>query len=195
MSSRSQILGNIRLHQPAAVQLPEVPRGIVYDDPIAQFSSVLAGVGGQTVEVAGPEALAAAVRSLPAFTAANKTVILHDSLPAGTLTLAEVEDPHELCDVDFALFAGEFGVAENAAIWFRDKSLRHRVLPFIVQHLAVALPASEMVHNMHQAYERITIEGPGFGLFMSGPSKTADIEQSLVIGAHGARSLTVFLVS
>jgi L-lactate dehydrogenase complex protein LldG len=34
----------------------------------------------------------------------------------------------------------------------------------------------------------------GFGVFLAGPSKTADIEQSLVLGAHGARGLVVFLV-
>jgi L-lactate dehydrogenase complex protein LldG len=56
------------------------------------------------------------------------------------------------------------------------------------------IPAAEILDNMHQAYERLAFDKPGFGAFISGPSKTADIEQSLVIGAHGPRSLTVFCI-
>ncbi len=48
---------------------------------------------------------------------------------------------------------------------------------------------------MQQAYERIGDLDYGFGTFITGPSKTADIEQSLVLGAHGARGLTVFLMN
>jgi L-lactate dehydrogenase complex protein LldG len=47
---------------------------------------------------------------------------------------------------------------------------------------------------MHQAYERLQGREYNFGVFIAGPSKTADIEQSLVLGAHGARTMTVFLV-
>lgn len=51
---------------------------------------------------------------------------------------------------------------------------------------------------MHAAYDRIAaLEAAaayGFSTFIAGPSKTADIEQSLVLGAHGPISLTVFLL-
>ena len=63
--------------------------------------------------------------------------------------------------------------------------------PFICQHLVINV--KKTVPHMHAAYEELGKVNSGFGLFLSGPSKTADIEQSLVIGAHGARSLTVVI--
>jgi L-lactate dehydrogenase complex protein LldG len=95
---------------------------------------------------------------------------------------------------DFVVLAGELAVAENGAVWVSGAGVSHRVLYFLSQHLALVVPASTVVHNMHEAYARLKIGQSPFGTFISGPSKTADIEQALVIGAHGARSLTVFLV-
>ncbi len=69
-----------------------------------------------------------------------------------------------------------------------------RVLPFITQHLVVLLDESSLVGNMTEAYQKIDIDQDGFGVFIAGPSKTADIEQSLVIGAQGARSFMVIIV-
>ena len=85
-------------------------------------------------------------------------------------------------------------MAENGSVWVTDEVLRQRAVYFAVQHLALIVSKQDMVSNMHQAYEKIQFRKPYFGMFLAGPSKTADIEQSLVIGAHGARSLTVFLV-
>jgi L-lactate dehydrogenase complex protein LldG len=111
-----------------------------------------------------------------------------------TFDIAKVDDPHQLENVDFAVLRGHFCVAENGAIWVTDDNVKHRVLYFIPQHISLVVPASQIVHNMHEAYSRIRIGAHLFAGFISGPSKTADIEQSLVIGAHGARSLTVYLV-
>lgn len=99
------------------------------------------------------------------------------------------DNPHEFNDLDLAIIRGQFGVAENGAIWLEDLDLVFRALPFITEHLAIVLDRTALVGNMHQAYSKIGDKESGFGLFIAGPSKTADIEQSLVIGAHGAKSL------
>jgi len=104
------------------------------------------------------------------------------------------EDAHHLNDLNLAILRGQFGVAENGAIWLEDQDMGLRALPFITEHLVIVLDSIQLVANMHQAYQRIGLKESGFGLFISGPSKTADIEQSLVIGAHGAKSLWVVLV-
>lgn len=46
---------------------------------------------------------------------------------------------------------------------------------------------------MHEAYSRTEKGGYDYGVFMSGPSKTADIEQALVFGAHGPIQVLVVL--
>jgi L-lactate dehydrogenase complex protein LldG len=100
-------------------------------------------------------------------------------------------DPHTLADVEAVVLQGRFGVAENGAIWLQEQDLVVRALPFICQHLYIVLEKDAIVPDMHAAYERIGAEDYHFGLFLCGPSKTADIEQSLVMGAHGARTLTI----
>jgi L-lactate dehydrogenase complex protein LldG len=113
---------------------------------------------------------------------------------AGMPVLRGDEAALSLENLEVAVIRGIFGVAENSAIWVTDASVKIRVLPFICQHLVVVLDRNDILNNMHEAYARIGNDGYGFGVFIAGPSKTADIEQSLVLGAHGPRSMTVFLM-
>ena len=193
--SKQAILSAIRRQHPPAAPLPDLARDwIRYDDVQRQFAAVLESVGGRCVVVHSVEQIAHELASMPAYREANQICSLVPGV-RGNLDLAGLTDPHELESIDFAILPGEFAVAENGAVWVTDEGPRHRVVYFIPQHLALVVVASELVDNMHQAYERLAFSKPGFGVFISGPSKTADIEQSLVIGAHGARSLTVFLLA
>jgi L-lactate dehydrogenase complex protein LldG len=100
----------------------------------------------------------------------------------------------KLNTIEQVIIRGNFGVAENGAIWLEDKDLPNRLIPFITQHLILQLDAGKIVPTMQEAYKQIRLSQTGFGVFISGPSKTADIEQSLVYGAHGAEKLSVILI-
>jgi L-lactate dehydrogenase complex protein LldG len=194
--SREQILAAIRKQRPPDAVLPDIGQSawITYQDSVAQFAEVLRSVGGNCVRVPTIEGVYRELERLPACAAAAKVYSRVPGVENRNVDPTTIADPHQLEDIDFAILPAHFAVAENAAVWVTDQGLPHRVIYFIAQHVALVLPSNEIVHNMHEAYERLRFEQPGFGCFISGPSKTADIEQSLVIGAHGARSLTVFLV-
>lgn len=193
--SKTEILEALRTRSPDTAPLPELQgEWIEYDDRLEQFSQIIQAVGGQAVVVRDHAELLAKLAEQPAYDQARQICSLVEGIPRVNVDLEAIEDPHELETVDFCIAPGQFAVAENGAVWLDDTSLKHRVLYFITQHLALVVPAAEILDNMHQAYARLSFDRPQFGLFLSGPSKTADIEQSLVIGAHGARSLTVFLM-
>jgi L-lactate dehydrogenase complex protein LldG len=195
MASRTDILNAVRSRKLAPAELPSlVGPWITYADRRRQFSETLQAVGGRCIEVADEQALRDELTRLEPVTTAKKICSLVPGVLAPNVDLESVEDPHELEDVDVAVVPGQFAVAENAAVWVTDEYLRHRAVLFIAQHLVLVVPRGQVIDNMHQAYERLRFEGRGYGVFISGPSKTADIEQSLVIGAHGPRSLTVFLL-
>lgn len=195
-TAKDEILNALRKQVPIETpNLPEVIDGnwIRYSDPIGQFSSLIAAVGGSCFVVNNIRDVETQLQSYDVYRSA---VRIYSQVPGikSHFDLNSVAKPQDLEDLDFVIYPGEFAVAENGAIWVTDKNLKHRVIFFITQHLVLVVPKSRLLHNMHEAYRELEFNEPHFGLFVSGPSKTADIEQSLVIGAHGCRSMQVFLI-
>lgn len=195
--ARSAILARLRKVLPESSPLPALSTTgpwQVFENPVERFREVLESVGGRMIHVPTLSDADQELRKLEHWNSSTVRCSVIPGLGDSTVHPAEIDDPHELENVQFAVLRGHFGVAENAAVWVTDDTVRHRVLYFIPQHMALVVPASEIVNNMHEAYGRVDVGRHRFAAFISGPSKTADIEQSLVIGAHGARSLVVFLV-
>lgn len=195
MSSRDTVLKAIRKSQRSATPMPTLEQDwLRFDDPIEQFTKVLESVGGKCIQVSSHSEINDRLAEFPQFESANVRTSSVEGVGQPTVSVDTIDDPHNVENVDFAVLPGEFVVAENGAVWVTDETLKHRVLHFIAQHLALVVPAKNVVNNMHEAYKLLSFESRRFGTFISGPSKTADIEQSLVIGAHGPRSHVVFLV-
>lgn len=195
--SREKIFASLNAALPESSPLPELPASgpwLSFDDTYQQFTTVLESVGGRCFRVPDVAAANEILEGFEEWKSAKMTISVVPGVGASTVDLDSIDDPHDLEQTDFAVLSGHFAVAENAAIWVTDDTVKHRVLYFLPQRLALVIPASKILNNMHEAYERIKFGAHPFSCFISGPSKTADIEQSLVIGAHGARALTVFAV-
>jgi L-lactate dehydrogenase complex protein LldG len=193
MDARETILEAVRRAQvPAAPLPPAYSPPVTAGDLLARFGARVRASAGEVLDQGEAGRLEQVIPER--YPDARVIASAVPGLPVGNFALAAVTDPHELADIDLLICEGAFGVAENGAVWLPESSVRHRAAPFLAQHLLVMLERHRIVRDMHEACARIPIGGGGFGVFVAGPSKTADIEQALVIGAHGPRSLTILLV-
>jgi L-lactate dehydrogenase complex protein LldG len=197
MNSRDQILAAVKANQPAPSALPDLA-GFTAARPVDPdaFRKVAELMGSRVLNVSSEAEIPALIKEhfsdMPLIVSADPA--LADHCPPGVANWKE-GDGRQLQAVDLAIVRARLGVQENAALWITEEELQVRVLPFIAQHLAIIVHANTIVPTMHHAYNNIGDQFTGFGVFIAGPSKTADIEQSLVLGAHGAKSLTVIVVS
>lgn len=192
MSARDNILA--RLHEVrssanfAAVDLPKPIEKICYEDKVSQFAEVVKAVGGEVVELQG--SLLETLVALGVDT--EKLVSSLGELRENTVDPNAVADVHELGGEYTSVVRGAIGVAENGAVWVPVEGGRKAHL-FACKHLVILLDKSAIVDTMHDAVAHPLFEAVGYGAFISGPSKTADIEQALVMGAHGAMRATIIL--
>ena len=185
--SKADILALIGKNKPVLVPLPDaVDYGITYSDSLEQFKESLKTIHAEYETYATIDDFRAAF--------ANKDqdgraiywqVDNHDS--------NDINSPHDYAHLTEAIYQGGVAVAENGAIFIDFTNEAHRSPFVLAQHLYIIINPNNIVDNMHQAYQKINGQC-NYGVFVSGPSKTADIEQSLVIGAHGARTLKVIMV-
>lgn len=183
--------------------------GIQYENTLQQFIDMTKSVGGHVMEaeegddmlneivrMAYPEAKVFAT-NLPEIKLERLQAFAGDAAKAQEIELRNpdtVAEANDLNGTDVGIVRGQVGVAENGCIWI-PQTMKEKAVLFISEYLVIILKKEDVVNNMHEAYARIEMDPKyNFGTFISGPSKTADIEQALVMGAQAARGVTVVLV-
>ena len=191
MSSKNDILTNIRKNTGTRYEMPIIDLDpITYIDKISSFSEVLKQAGGKAIELKAGEDVNEVIRR--EFPEAKRIASNLEEISCATFNPDTLDNPKELNGTDVAVVKGEYGIVENAAVWL-PKQVRHKGLYFISNALVILLDKTQLVNNMHEAYGRNVTSSYDYGVFMSGPSKTADIEQALVFGAHGPIQVVVIL--
>jgi L-lactate dehydrogenase complex protein LldG len=193
MSSRDEILSRVRRNQPAPQPLPDVP---AFDgatgSALERFKAAVVRMGGRVVDPPEDGHLTSFIRRL--FPDAK---VICSAVPEveGNRPLARVRAPAELEDVDVGIVRAVFGVGETGSVWLTDREFGVNALGFLAQHLVVLLDPARIVGNMHQAYRERAQFDARYGVFMTGPSATADIEGILIHGAQGIRSMTIIPIA
>ncbi len=190
--ARDEILHALRAARPtppsraSRLEPPGMP-----DSPLATLRDRVEAAGGRLECVARAKLLS----ELPWPIDPRDCAHVHSALGEieGRGVGLEEAGPEELARLDLCVLAGEFAVVENGAAWHVPRSLQERRAALLAEHLVVVVEADALVPTLHQAYARIEPATSSFGWFLCGPSKTADIEQALVLGAHGARTMTLVL--
>ena len=193
MSSKEDILKKYRANIREQYDMPDLSdiKAIIYPDPLLQFMNMTKSVGGNAIEVEKGRNVNDLIREL--YPEAQEIASDLPEITIATRNPDEVGRARDLNGTDVGIIRGEFGVAENACVWI-PQTMKEKAVMFISENLVILLPKTQIVNNMHEAYKRINMNDYGYGTFISGPSKTADIAQVLVMGAQAARSATVLLL-
>ena len=195
MASKEDILKKYRANIRERFDMPDLSdiKAITYPDPLLQFMNMTKSVGGNAIEVDKGRDVNVLIREL--YPDAKEIASNLPEITIATRNPDTIESAQALNGTDVGIIRGKFGVAENACIWI-PQQMKEKAVCFISENLIILLPKSQIVNNMHEAYKRIEFDQTydGYGTFISGPSKTADIAQVLVMGAQAARSVTVLLL-
>jgi L-lactate dehydrogenase complex protein LldG len=192
MTAREEMLARVREARVASglsfVEHPGRFDYVAVPNPLERFAEVSAAGGARVVRTTR-----SALPALADELGAARGVIL-STVHEIAATVARGTSLHALADVELCVLEGQLGVAESGAIWVRLPTADTRAALFLAEHVLLVLRTDAVVGTMHEAYATVDVTASNFGCFVAGPSKTADIEQALVIGAHGPTGLTVALV-
>lgn len=191
MSTKDEILSRIRENTGRRYEMPDLTLdAITYEDRVSTFADNLKAAGGEAVVLQPGEDVNAVIRR--AFPKVRRVASNLAEITCATFNPDDLDDPRELNGTDLSVVRASFGVAENGAVWL-PLSVRFKAVYFISEALVILLDRRELVNNMNEAYRRTAATEYSYGTFMAGPSKTADIEQALVFGAHGPMRVMVIL--
>ena len=222
--SRERILENIRRSHRAPVDLPEsLPAFPQYGDPAQRFrieaervgtrvldgddlatalAVVLAETGATRLYWQGESALRRlgdTVPPLPHLDPGSRRLVYSEH-PRGTIEFpvhldSEPYDRDRLARVEVSVGSADWGIAETGTATESTCQAAGRVLPILAPNHVQILSRSRITMNVAEFLGTVTLSrDESARILMTGPSRTADIEKTLILGVHGPRRLYVILV-
>ena len=170
------------------------------DALINSFKTNLESVGGHCHVVLSESEASETIRKIIANLDAARVAISDSDLVASiTSSLSGVEivksaDPEYLFSSDIGITGAQWAIAETGTLVLESDSERHRLTSLIPPVHICILEADNIRHSMGEILEIVHNDLSRTVTFITGASRTSDIELTLAIGVHGPRELHVIVI-
>ena len=182
------------------------------EDLFTRFQRRLSSVGGESHQVAYLAEATAIIAAHPALSAREIVVspnfgqhqrwgAILPLLSSKGITLREASSPASVADAPAGLSGGELAIAETGSVLLAENMLEARVVSMLtLAHFVLVsedrlVPMLDDAAGILQQLSRAGSEQRHYMSFVTGPSRTADIERTLTIGVQGPKTLCVIIVA
>lgn len=98
-------------------------------------------------------------------------------------------------ELDIGITLGEFGVGETGSICVDNYAYEARIASMLPLINIIFMPKNYIVNNMQDAFDVLAkVFWKGYSGFVTGPSRTSDIERVLTLGVHGPSRVILFAI-
>lgn len=172
-------------------------------DTFSLFSEHLAAAGGRATAASSLDDVVAAIAGIAGegWIVASATTLLPglvDAMAAKGVGVRLPDDVAAVRDAPLGITAARLAIAETGSVLLHENELNGRSVSLMTQHLVVLCPASALVPSLDEAapvLREIAHTGPSYATFVTGPSRTADIERELAVGVQGPGELHVIFLT
>lgn len=169
-----------------------------------EFAAKLGAAGGAAAQVTSLDDLVTMLRQHTAMDPESPIWISRradEALPGLAGALRDAGIPHalpssisEIRDAPLGITVAELAIAETGSVLLYEPDLADRSVSLMTQHLVVLCETGSIVPSLDEAapvLRDIARNGPSYATFVTGPSRTADIERELAVGVQGPGILDV----
>lgn len=199
--SENPIRSRVAAAQPSTqeLQLPEPVPVAPVDDLAAQFAHEMAKLGGELIEASDFKSAAETLLKLAGGEAAAERLwFIADrelALGAGQYLPVQVAGMFQMADCLVSILEAEVAIADTATVGLTLDVRQPRGSHLLPEISVVIVRRENLKPTLMDALLELEQRGklPTVSVFVTGPSRTADIEKTVVIPAHGPKRLVVVL--
>lgn len=206
----NSVIENIRRSLGRTEQTPLSPRPAIYESRLPEsmdsetehFLDEVRKLSGVAQKLSS-DSLSEALKSLVAENGIRKATLWHTPLfeqlglentlrSLGIDLVSPTADKHEMALCDLGITEADYLLPETGTLILRSSAEKPRAVSLLPRiHLAIVRP--EMLRpDLHQVFAEA--KDSHYLVFITGPSRTADIELTVTLGVHGPKNLFVWML-